>query len=126
MPPKSLKKDIKSLWNSCEKCGVKVSHNKLKTHEGNCGKISLGVVDTKFNTISINQSLPSEINDKEAPLSYLQRFLFVPEAICSFCDFTMGCNLLIEIGDQKFVRTSWTIHDKHIDEVFSSSEGNNL
>lgn len=124
MPPKSVKKELKSLWHSCESCEVKVNQNKLKTHEKQCGKLSFGVVDSKFITPSITLSLPNEINDKDAPATYLQRFLFVPESISSFCNFTMGCNLLIEAGGgEKYVRTSWTIHDKHMDEVFSSSEG---
>ena len=126
MPPKSAKKEQLSLWHVCDKCGLKTNQNRLKIHEENCGKRLFGVKnDSEFNTLSITPSLPPEIVSKDASTIYLERFLFVPEAICSFCHFTMGCNLLIQLnGQQKYVRSSFTISDKHLDEVFSSSEGN--
>lgn len=125
MPPKSAKKDQKSLWVECDKCSVKIVSSKLKTHEKDCGIKAIGVLNKKFTTISVKTSLPQEINVKDAPATYLERFLFIPETICTLCDFTMGSNLLIVTGEQKFVRMSWTISDKHLDEVFTSSTGKN-
>lgn len=123
MPPKSAKKETKSVWHNCDKCGAKVHQNKLKLHENQCENSLLGLFEGKFHTSSLNRSLPPEIDTKDAPSTYLQRFIFVPEAICTICNFTMGSKLLIEINGQKIVRSSWTVSDKHMDEVFSSSEG---
>lgn len=123
MPPKSAKKDLQSAWHVCDKCEAKVHLNKLKSHEENCGKVLLGVKNENINTL-ITSSLPPEFNTKGSPVTYLQRFIFIPEAICTFCSFTMGCNLLIHKNRQKYVRSSWTINDKYMDEVFSNSEGN--
>jgi hypothetical protein len=123
MPPKSAKKDQKPLWHECDKCKVKIIQSKLKSHENYCGKFSIGIFDEKLKINSINPSLPSEIDLKDAPTTFLQRFLFVPESICSFCNFTMGCNLLIQNGENKFVRSSWTVADRHLDEVFICSDG---
>lgn len=126
MPPKSAKKDAKSVWHNCDKCGVKVHQTKLKLHENQCENSkedSLGLFEGKFNTSSLNRSLPSEIDSKDAPSSYLERFVFIPESICTICNFTMGSKILIEIKNQKVVRSSWTISDKYLDEVFTSSQG---
>lgn len=121
MPPKSAKKEPKSLWLACDKCDAKVTQSKLKSHD--CESFSTGVVEEKFYTPAMCTSLPSEIDNKDAPGSYLQRFLFVPEAICVFCNFTMGSNLLIQFDGRKYVRSSWTISDKHLDEVYCTSQG---
>lgn len=126
MPPKSTKRDQKSLWLVCDKCGVKVIQIKSKSHEKYCGTLLLGIVNEKFITSSLTASLPSELNIKDAPTLYLQRFIFIPESICSILNFTMGFNLLIEINGEKFVRSLWTITDKYSDEIFSSSEGEDL
>lgn len=126
MPPKSAKKEKQSSWHVCDKCGVKVNQIKLKSHEENCGELLLGVINEKFNTLSITPSLPPEISTKDAPTTYLQRFLFIPESVCIFCNFTMNSNLLIQVNGQKYVRSSWTISDKHMDEVFSTSEGKTM
>lgn len=123
MAPKSLKKVQQSLWHACSKCEAKVNQNKVKFHEKFCGDILLGIIGEKFGTLAITYSLPPEIVAKDASVFYLQRFLFVPEAVCLLCNFTMGCNLLIEVNGKKYVRNSWTINDKHADEVFTSSEG---
>lgn len=123
MAPKSAKKDQKSLWVECDKCSVKIVSSKLKNHEKDCGTKTIGVLRNKFSTLSVNTSLPPEIDVKDAPTTYLERFLFIPETICTLCDFTMGSNLLIIAGEQKFVRMSWTISDKHLDEIFTNSTG---
>lgn len=123
MPPKSAKKEPKSLWLTCDKCETKVIQSKLKSHD--CETL-FGVINEKFQTPSICSSLPAEIDVKDAPGTYLQRFLFVPEAICTFCNFTMGCNLLIQCNGRKHVLTSWTISDKHMDEVYSISAGSSI
>lgn len=123
MPPKSAKKDQKSLWVECDKCSVKIVSSKLNSHEKDCGTKAIGVLNKTFSTNSVNSSLPQEIDIKDAPTTYLERFLFIPETICTLCDFAMGSNLLIIAGEQKFVRISWTISDKHLDEVFSNSAG---
>lgn len=128
MPPKSASKVQKSQWHTCDQCEAKVHSNKLKHHETECSStIQHGAINEKYYTSSINHSLPPEIDIKDAPSLFLQQFLFIPESICSFCNFTMGCNLLIEINtDTKYVMKSWTVGDKHLDEVFASSEGNIL
>lgn len=123
MPPKSAKKDQKSLWVECDKCSVKIVSSKLKSHEKDCGNKTIGVLKKTFSTISVNSSLPQELDIKDAPATYLERFLFIPETICTLCDFTMGSNLLITAGEQKFVKMSWTISDKHLDELFCNSTG---
>lgn len=123
MPPKSVKKEQKSLWLECDKCRVKIFQSKLESHEKECGTLSPGIINETYNLISIHHSLPSEIDVKDIPATYLQRFLFIPETICNLCNFTMGCNLLIDINGKKYVRSSWTISDKHADGVFSNSEG---
>lgn len=126
MPPKSAKKDLKLLWVSCDKCDVKVIHKKLEFHQNECGSLlKHGVSDGKFVTASIKNSLPPEFDLKDAPTIYMQRFVFIPETVCSLCDFEMGSNLLIEINDKKFVKSSWTVNDKYLDAVFATSEGNN-
>lgn len=125
MPPKSAKKDLKPFWLSCDKCGVKVIQSKMKLHENECGSKHVdGVLNEYFFTSSLNNSLPPEFDSKDVPTIYMQRFIFIPETICSLCNFQMGSNLLIEIKGKKFVRSSWTINDKYLDAVFSSSEGN--
>lgn len=123
MPPKSAKKDQRNLWVECDKCHVKIVTSKLKNHEKDCGSKTIGVFNKTFSTVSVNTTLPQEIVIVDAPGTYLQRFIFIPETICNLCDFTMGSNLLIAAGEQKFVRLSWTISDKHLDEVFNNSTG---
>lgn len=124
MPPKSVKKEQKSSWNACDKCGMKVHQNKLKLHEECCDSpVAEGIILETFKTSSIKPSLPTEIETKDAPMSYLERFVFIPESICKFCNFTMRCNLLIEFDGKKYVRSSWTISDKHQDEVYCIAEG---
>lgn len=120
MPPKSAKK---SLWVECDKCSVKIVSSKLKNHEKDCGTKAIGVLRKEFSTLSVNSSLPQEIDIKDAPAIYLERYVFIPETICTLCDFTMGSNLLIVAGEQKLVRMSWTISDKHLDEIFTNSTG---
>lgn len=129
MPPKSAKKDIKVLWHSCDKCGVKVIQSKLKLHENECGSLSKhadGVFNDKLFGSLLNHSLPAELDSKDVPAIYMQRFIFIPESICALCNFTMGSNLLIEINDKKYVRSSWTISDKYQDALFSTSDGNSF
>lgn len=126
MPPKSAKKDHKSLWVACDKCGVKVVTGKSKLHEKECGSACSGIINNEYNTTTMKPSLPPEIDIKDAPVVYLQRFLFIPESICTLCNFTMGCNLVVNINQRKFVRSSWTVNDKHVDAIFSNSEGNEI
>lgn len=123
MPPKSARKEQKSLWHTCDKCGLKIIQNKLKLHEKDCNSPVDGIDNEVFNKMCLNHSLPPEIDAKDAPVTYLQRFLFVPEAVCTLCNFTMGSNLLIDVNGRKYVRSSWTISDKHLDDVFTCSEG---
>jgi hypothetical protein len=122
MPPKSAKKEAKSLWIACDKCGLKIINTKLKFHEKSCEPVD-GISNEVLSKSALIHSLPPEIEVKDAPLTYLQQFLFVPETICSLCDLTMGCKLLIDVNGRKYVRSSWTISDKYLDEVYTSSEG---
>lgn len=126
MPPKSAKKEPKILWNACDKCGVKIHHNKLKFHD--CGSSIDGIQNEKLTTSSLVCSLPSELESiKDAPATYLQRFVFIPETVSALCNFSMGSNnLLIEAKGKQFVMSSWTIGDKHMDEVFTSSDGKQI
>lgn|SRR5690349_12553904 len=127
MPPKSAKKELKTLWHSCDKCEVKVIQSKLKSHETVCGtseNVCEGVFNEKFITSSMNHCLPSEFELKDAPKLYMQRYIFIPETICTLCNFQMGSNVLIELNDKKYIRSSWTISDKHQDTIFSTSDGN--
>lgn len=121
MPPKSAKKEQNSQWLACDNCGVKVIQNKLKQHENSCD--TFGVFNESYKTASITPLLPTEIDIKEAPAIYMQRFIFVPETICSLCHFTMGCNLLLQSNGKKHVKSCWAISDKHLDEVYSTSDG---
>lgn len=125
MPPKSAKKEPKCQWHGCDKCKVKIHQNKVKNHENECGsvKLSHSVFNETFTTSSLTCSLPPEFNNLDAPSTYLQRFVFIPETICSLCNFTMGCNLLIDHNGHSFVRILWTISDKYMDEIFTNSEG---
>jgi hypothetical protein len=123
MPPKSAKKEQKSLWHTCDKCNLKIIQSKLKLHDKDCNSPVDGIDNETFNKSSLTYSLPPEIDAKDSPTLYLQRFLFVPEAVCSLCNFTMGCNLLIDVNGRKYVRSSWTIGDKYLDETFSNSDG---
>lgn len=123
MPPKSAKKEQKSVWHTCDKCGLKTIQNKLKLHEKDCNSPVDGINNEILNKLCLNHSLPPEIDAKDAPTTYLQRFFFVPETVCTLCNFTMGSYLLIDVNGKKYVRNSWTISDKHLDEVFTSSEG---
>lgn len=124
MPPKSAKKEQIGLWLACDKCGVKVIQSKLKNHE--CGSSTwTGIHAGTFATLSVTTSLPPELESlKNAPTSYLQRFIFVPETLSALCGFKMGCNLIINVNGKKHVKSCWVISDKYMDEVFTSSEGN--
>lgn len=126
MPPKSNKKENqKCSWYACDKCGIKITQNQLNVDLENDCCPKFGISGENFIAKSINCALPQELELKDAPLLFLQRFLFVPETVCRFCNFPMDCNLLIEIDDgKKFVRKSWTISDKHLDMIYSSSSGN--
>lgn len=123
MPPKSAKKESKSLWYNCDKCNVKLPQAKLQSHESECGKNEFGIVNESFITNSIITTLPPELELKEAPKIFLQRFLFIPESICNFCRFSMGSKVLIQYGNKQFVKESWTINDKHVDGIFCSASG---
>lgn len=117
---KSNKKEQQSTWYTCEKCNRKITFNHLKlSHENNCE--DFGVLNEIFTTKSINTSLPKEVDDPHQ--IFLQRYLFVPESICNFCNFTMDCKLLIEIGNRLYVRFAWPIADTHLDHVYSNSPG---
>lgn len=122
---KSGKKEVKSLWHSCDKSGVKIIKTKLEFFENDQNSIIDGsILNEVLHKNKLITSLPNEIDIKDAPTTYLQRYVFIPESICVLCNFTIGCNLLIEVGNKKFVKNSWTISDKYLDEVFTISEGN--
>lgn len=124
MSRKSGKKEIKSLWHSCDKSGVKIIRTKLDFLENEQNTIIDGsILNETLHKSKLTASFPNEIDTRDAPRTHLQRYVFIPESICAICNFTMGSNLLIEIGTKKFVRNSWTISDKYLDEVFTISEG---
>lgn len=123
MPPKSTKKEEqKSLWSTCDKCGYKITQSQIKSKEECSG---FGINGNSFITKSISNYLPAEFELKDAPLLYLERFLFIPEAICGYCNFTMNSNILIEVGDsQKYVKSCFAIkNDKFVDKIYSNSLG---
>lgn len=119
MPPKSNRKEPKALWFNCDKCNRKITHNQLTSTHESCNEF--GVFEDTFTTKSIVFNLPKEVDESNS--IYLQRFLFVPESICNFCNFTMDCNLLIEINEKLFVRKAWPINDNHLDLIYSTSKG---
>lgn len=123
MPPKSAKKDQpKATWYTCERCSRKITHNQLSSsHEKACEEF--GILNEIFTIRKINESLPKEIDEPHS--LYLQRFLFIPEAICNFCNFTMNCNVLIEVNGKFYVKQAWPIGDNHLDVIYSSSLGEN-
>lgn len=122
MPPKSNKKEQKTLWFNCEKCNRKITSDQLASgNHGNSNCDEFGVINESFTTKSVICNLPKEVD--ETSLTFLQRFLFVPEAICNFCNFTMDCNLLIEINGKSYIRKAWPITDVHIDRIYSNSIG---
>ncbi|KAG5675818.1 hypothetical protein PVAND_005689 [Polypedilum vanderplanki] len=122
MSKKSNKKDQqKSLWYICDKCGIKIIHNQLSSHSENTCSI-FGICENVFTTKHINCSvLPQEIDLKDAPIIYLERFIFIPETICKHCDLKMNGYVLIEIDEKKYVKKSWTISDNHLDMIYTNS-----
>ncbi len=120
MPPKSNKKDQqKPSCYTCDKSNKIVTLNLFNLSQ-NSGE-EFGIENEIFTTKSIITSPPKEVD--EPHLMYLQRFRFVPEAICNFCTFTMDCNLLIEINRKFFVRQAFPISDSHSDLIYSSCLG---
>ncbi|CRL00704.1 CLUMA_CG013961, isoform A [Clunio marinus] len=122
MPPKSAKKERKPLWLECDKCGTKIINEKMKNHTNECGTLNGYGISNQIFKSTLTHSLPLEIDSKDTSTTYLQRFVFIPESVCVICNFTMNCNLLIELDEKKYVRTSWTVSDKHMDSFFSNSE----
>jgi hypothetical protein len=122
MPPKSSKKEQpKATWYTCERCSRKITHNQLSSsHEKTCE--NFGVIDEIFTTKSISGSLPKEMIDESHSI-YLQRFLYVPEAVCNFCNFKMNCNVVIEINGKFYVKQAWPIGDNHLDVIYSNAIG---
>lgn len=124
MSKRSGKKEAKSLWHSSDKTGVKILQTKLDFYDKSDGTpIDGSILNEILYKNKLTNSLPPEIEMKDASSTYLQRFFFIPDSICAICNFTMGCNLLIECGEKKFIRSSWTISDKFLDEVFTISPG---
>lgn len=122
MPPKSSKKeDIKLGWHDCDKCGFKITTNQLKSKELCTGfGINKGTLIFK----EITNSLPADFDKHDVPVGYFERFIFIPESISQFCNFTMNCNVLIELDSQKYVKSSFTVkNDKFIDRIYSMSKG---
>lgn len=123
MPPKSNKKEPKTSWFNCEKCNRKITSDQLTS--GNHGNENLceefGVLNESFTTKKVICNLPKEVDESSS--TFLQRFLFVPETICNFCNFTMDCNLLIEINEKFYVRKAWPITDVHLDLIYTNSTG---
>lgn len=118
MPPKSIKKEQpKATWYTCERCNRKITCNQLNSDT--CEEF--GVKNEIFTTKKICESLPKEIDEHQS--TYLQRFLFIPEALCNFCSFTMNCNVLIKVNEKFYVRQAWPISDNHLDVIYSSSTG---
>lgn len=127
MSRRSGKKDPKSLWHSCDKSGIKILQTKIDFFE-KVDNIIYPIDGSIYNETlyknKLTHTLPDEFDSKKSPSTYLQRYVFIPESICAICNFTMDCNLLIQCGEKKFIRNSWTISDKYLDEVFTTSEGN--
>lgn len=123
MPPKSKKKEQKTSWFNCEKCNRKITSEQLSSGHGNSANSceEFGVYNESFTTKGVICHLPKEVIESSS--TFLQRFLFIPEAICIFCNFTMDCNLIIEIKNKSYVRKAWPITDVHLDQIYSNSTG---
>lgn len=121
MPPKSSKKEqAKVKWYTCERCNQKITHNQLSSsHEKTCDEF--GVKNEIFTSKSISTTLPKEIDEPHS--LYLQKFLFVPEAICNFCNFAMNSYVIVEMNEKFYVKQVWPISDSHLDVVYSSALG---
>ena len=96
----------------------------VKNHEKNCEKSVSYVEEEKFYSTSLNFSIPSEVELQDIPKSHLQKYVFIPESICSFTGLIMGCNVLIDFGgSKKYVRTLWTVSDALLDVLHTVSQG---